>query len=289
MARNEEKQQGRLNRLWLQREREEGRLKDALERRPKLSTLNSASSVKKWIPSIQKEIEYCLQSQLTHYPERKIAEFQLQIEALEKEYKRFVAKLRVLDPSCKHKPWTPRSYSKRRADTQDPTGVAKVPRPCESNSAEPQPSGGKSDFSSRWTESHSTEPLCLSHSSFQTPLSTDHVSAPLSVTCVDQDQPLSFDNTRLAVATAAFRGSLAKCASSEVQNLASVLQSKLPNLTNSSSEQTLPDQSKSRDAEDCKSDCEAAQRTPGEPSAAVPTERTAHVLGLDYNSSSDDE
>lgn len=60
---------------------------------------------------------FCQQSQLTHYPERKIAEFQLKIESLEKEYKRFIAKLRVLDPSCKQKPWTPRSYSKRRADT----------------------------------------------------------------------------------------------------------------------------------------------------------------------------
>lgn len=73
---------------------------------------------------------FCQQSQLTHYPERKIAEFQLQIEALEKEYKRFVAKLRVLDPSCKHRPWTPRSYSKRRADTQDPTSVGQSALPC---------------------------------------------------------------------------------------------------------------------------------------------------------------
>lgn len=69
------------------------------------------------------------QSQLTHYPERKIAEFQQQIEALEKEYKRFVTKLRVLDPSCKHKPWTPRSYSKRRADTLDPTSAGQSALP----------------------------------------------------------------------------------------------------------------------------------------------------------------
>lgn len=132
------------------------------ERLSPQSTLNSASSVKKWIPSIKNEIEYylqvsqmslwilvgtflasngletwpsasicwhqlflfpCQQSQLTHYPERKIAEFQLHIDALEKEYKRFIAKLRVLDPSCKHKPWTPRAYSKRRADTLDSTSI----------------------------------------------------------------------------------------------------------------------------------------------------------------------
>ncbi|XP_008305459.1 uncharacterized protein LOC103376744 isoform X2 [Cynoglossus semilaevis] len=118
MARNEEKQQGRLNRLWLQKEREEGRIRDVQEQRPKLSTLTSAASVKKWIPSIKNDIEYYLQqSQLSHYPERKIAEFQQNIEALEKEYKKFITKLRVFDPSCKHKPWTARPYSKRRTET----------------------------------------------------------------------------------------------------------------------------------------------------------------------------
>ncbi|XP_024134834.1 tumor necrosis factor ligand superfamily member 6 isoform X1 [Oryzias melastigma] len=125
MARNEEKQQGRLNRLWLQKERQEGRLKDVHERRPKLSSLNSASSVKKWIPSINNEIEYLLQqSQLTHYPERKIEEFQLRIEALQKEHKSFIAKLRSLDPSCKQKPWTLRAYTKRRADTRTSPSTA---------------------------------------------------------------------------------------------------------------------------------------------------------------------
>lgn len=43
----------------------------------------------------------------------------MNIEALEKEYKRFIAKLRVLDPSCKYKPWTARPYCKRRGDTQE--------------------------------------------------------------------------------------------------------------------------------------------------------------------------
>jgi len=114
------------------------------------STLNSAASLKKWIPSIKNEIEYYLQvrlspldfteivsvesyyskmsvfglfplqqSQLSHYPERKIAEFQLHMEALEREYKRFIAKLRAVDPGCKHKPWTPRAYCRRRADTRE--------------------------------------------------------------------------------------------------------------------------------------------------------------------------
>ena len=62
------------------------------------------------------------QSQLSHYPERKIAEFQFCIEGLEKEYKRFLSKLRALDPSCKHQPWTPRAYAKRRGDPTLPAG-----------------------------------------------------------------------------------------------------------------------------------------------------------------------
>uniref|UniRef100_A0A8C2ZG12 Uncharacterized protein n=1 Tax=Cyclopterus lumpus TaxID=8103 RepID=A0A8C2ZG12_CYCLU len=92
MARNAEKQQGKLNRLWLQKERDGERHDDYFESIC-CSTLNSAASLKKWIPSIKKEIEYYLQqSQLSHYPERKIAEFQL-----------------LVDPACKHKPWTPLS------------------------------------------------------------------------------------------------------------------------------------------------------------------------------------
>ncbi|XP_076134083.1 uncharacterized protein LOC143116692 isoform X3 [Alosa pseudoharengus] len=119
MARNEEKQYGRLNRLWIQKEKEEGRIKD-VHSRPKLSTLNSVNAVRKWMPSIKDEIEYYLQqSQLSHYPERKIAEFKLHIEELEREYKRFLNKLRALDPSHKHHPWTPRAYAKRRLDTPD--------------------------------------------------------------------------------------------------------------------------------------------------------------------------
>ncbi len=56
------------------------------------------------------------QSQLSHYPERKINEFRQHIEELETEYKRFLKKLRSLDPTCKHKPWEPRAYAKRRQD-----------------------------------------------------------------------------------------------------------------------------------------------------------------------------
>ncbi|XP_059196512.1 uncharacterized protein si:dkey-86e18.1 [Centropristis striata] len=283
MARNEEKQQGKLNRLWFQKEREEGRLKDVHERRPKLSTLNSASSVKKWIPSINNEIEYYLQqSQLSHYPERKIAEFQLHIEALEREYKRFISKLRVLDPTCKHKPWTPRAYCKRRAVTQESTGTVKKPRPCESHD-------GESDLASSWTGCHKTTERHLK-TRFQTPVPTD----PNSETSeTDQDQPLSFDHTRLAVAAAAYRGPSVQRDSSQTQSLARVLQSGLPNIVNASFRQTQSRETQNDAAsvvQDCKSDCDAAERKPGRSSSSGTTEeRTGHVLGLDCYSSSDDE
>lgn len=150
--------------------------------------------------------------------------------------------------------------------------TVKIPRPCDSNTAGRQQSGGESDSSPR---SHSSDQLRLPHTTSQSPPHTDHPAEPLSSTCTDQDQPLCFDKNRLAVATAAFRGPLAKGSSSEGQNLAMVLQSKLPNLTNGPSERTLPDRSKEKNPDQ-------VQSPPREPPAA-------HVLGLDYNSSSDDE
>lgn len=283
MARNEEKQQGRLNRLWLQKEREEGRLRDIHERRPKLSTLNSAAAVKKWIPSIKNEIEYYLQqSQLSHYPERKIGEFQLHIEALEKEYKRFIAKLRVLDPSCKHKPWTPRAYCKRRADMQDSPGIVKNPRTCDSqNDASQQ---NESGFISRMTGCFAPTKL---------------VSETSKAICAVEDQPLSFDQTRLAVAAASFRGTPVQPSSSQTQSLARILQCGLPNLNNSLSRQIYSEKSKDGVSEtvgqkaafqENNSNCGAAGRIPGK-SSNVETmeEKTGHVLGLDCYSSSDDD
>ncbi|KAM9324645.1 uncharacterized protein PAF06_000718 [Gastrophryne carolinensis] len=125
MARNEEKQLGRLNRLWLQREREEGRVKEICSNRPRLSALHTTTDVKKWIPSIKREIEYYLeQSQLSHYSDRKIEEFQEKIESLKKEYQSHLWKLRRLDPSYKEHPWKPRGYTRKRtADGKVPSWV----------------------------------------------------------------------------------------------------------------------------------------------------------------------
>ncbi|XP_076009592.1 uncharacterized protein LOC143003016 [Genypterus blacodes] len=297
MARNEEKQHGRLNRLWLQKEREEGRLKDVQQRRPKLSTLNSAASVTKWIPSIKSDIEYYLQqSQLSHYPERKMAEFQLRMEALEREYKRFIIKLRSLDPSCKHKPWTPRAYCKRRADTQEPSSTVNKAKPCESHDGGAQLSGAQRV--SEWTASDRVEDLHQSEARFQTPVSTGLVVQTSEPICSDQDRPLSFDRMRLAVAAAAFRGPSLQPGITQTQSLARVLQAGLPNLGNSAVGQSFPTRIRETagprgsedEAEQKSADCETAGRRAGRSSSTeTGEERTGHILGLGCYSSSEEE
>lgn len=238
MARNEEKQQGRLNRLWLHKERAEGRIKDPHAPRPKLSTLNSSSSVKKWIPSIKSEIEYYLQqSQLIHYPERKIAEFQLRIEELEKEYKRFITKLRALDPTCKHQPWTPRAYSRKRADSlpTTTTTTSKKQRCDWLDDDSGSVSGVAGKIGSTKSSSNGREALVSQPEAKLNPLLER--SEPV---CVDQDLPLSFDRTRLAVAVAGSRGPVTQSgASHTTQNLTRALHSGLPNLAGSLLGQSL--------------------------------------------------
>ncbi|KAF7203436.1 uncharacterized protein si:dkey-86e18.1 [Nothobranchius furzeri] len=293
MARNEEKQQGRLNRLWLQKEREEGRLKDANERRPKLSTLNSPSLVKKWIPSIKKEIEYYLQqSQLSHYPERKIAEFQQHIESLEKEYKSFISKLRTLDPSCKHKPWTPRAYCKRRADNRDSSSTGKSPRlvePCDAGSL-----WDKDDRSlAGYLKPSTTDGACSSSDTrFQTVVSLCSIPNPSELVSSVQNEPLAFDRTRLAVAAAAFRAPSVQ-SSHKTQKLARVLRSGLPNLNNSSLQQNVLLQIRNTEnsEEGTRSSVDGRQKNESncETSRNETTEKAGHVLGLDCYSSSDEE
>ncbi|XP_072245951.1 uncharacterized protein [Leuresthes tenuis] len=271
------------------------------------STLNSASSVKKWIPSIKNEIEYYLQqSQLSHYPERKIAEFQSHIEALEKEYKRFMAKLRVLDPSCKYKPWTPRAYCKRRADTQESPSNVKIPRPCEPHDGLNQWSERESGMCSISKSSATEGPRTFLETGFQTLVPSGLASETSELVHSPQDQPLSFDHKRLAVAAAAFRGPSVQLSSSQTQNLARMLQSSLPNLNNSLSRQRYSLQSRVREnteqvaktpvtghkcsIQENKSGCEAAERIPKKPFNTETTEeRTTHVLGLDCYSSSDED
>ena len=88
--------------------------------RPPLGSLHSAQEVKKWIPSIKKELDYYLEqlsgARQHQYPENKIKDFEEKVQFLEKEYKRFVQKVFKLDPQTSGVPWQPRAYvSKRKA------------------------------------------------------------------------------------------------------------------------------------------------------------------------------
>ncbi|XP_020354834.1 uncharacterized protein si:dkey-86e18.1 isoform X4 [Oncorhynchus kisutch] len=290
MARNEEKQLGKLNRLWLQKERDEGRIKDVHEPRPKLSTLNSASSIKKWIPSIKNEIEYYLQqSQLSHYPERKIAEFQLSIQGLEKEYKRFICKLQALDPTCKHQPWSPRAYTKRSSDTRISPNTAKKPRGLQSCDLSRPVGGAQSNWVVKRTGSDATsasENKVHFHQSgtFLSTFPVDLTNPSPESTNPDQDQPLNFDRTRLAVVLAGSRGPL-QPGSSHTQSLARVLLSGLPNLHSSPLGRAIAAQDRDNTGAERRDSTGAG----GAHSTVNDEKSTGHVLGLGCYSSSDDE
>ncbi|KAI7799512.1 uncharacterized protein si:dkey-86e18.1 [Triplophysa rosa] len=221
MARNEEKQLGKLNRLWLQKEKEEGRIIDIHVPRPKLGTLNSVEAVKKWIPSIKKEIEYYLQqSQLSHYPERKIDEFHQHIEGLQREYKRYLNKLRFLDPTCKTTPWKPRSYTKRRQEPNNSQNTSK--RSClNSLSTLSRAEDVNGDTNPDATEQPTSHATVLP--SVSTPITTQASDLP------DQDLPLCFDQTLLWVAVASSRVALVG-QQQDTGRLTRVLFSGLPNL-----------------------------------------------------------
>ncbi|XP_053395560.1 uncharacterized protein LOC128555846 [Mercenaria mercenaria] len=119
MARNEEKHAGRLNRLWLQRLDEENAQKNPP--RPGLGSLHTAEQVKKWMPSIKKDIDFYLkQSQVGCYPERKIAEFSEKIEGLTKEYKAYLRKYRELEGDRDSTPWSDKPYSRKHKTTKEP-------------------------------------------------------------------------------------------------------------------------------------------------------------------------
>lgn len=101
------------------------------------------------------------------------------------------------------------------------------------------------------------------------------------------------------MATAAFRGQSEQLGPSQTQNMVRVLQSSLPNLISTASRQSVV--SKNRDSVSgdgktvlssvCrKAEYEGVERIPGKSSTTGTTgERAAHVLGLDFYSSSDDD
>ncbi|XP_018413381.1 PREDICTED: uncharacterized protein LOC108788153 [Nanorana parkeri] len=170
---------------------DEGRLKDICGHRPKLGALHTAAGVKKWIPSIKHEIDYYLeQSQLSHYSERKIEEFEGKIEALKKEYQSHLWKLRRLDPSCKEHPWKPRGYTRKR------TADGKVPSWVETD----ETTGGKILCTPVLSERAKEEDG--SDSEEETPqerVNKPSPPSPPALTCIDpqvQDAPLIFNNAK---------------------------------------------------------------------------------------------
>ncbi|XP_039590916.1 uncharacterized protein si:dkey-86e18.1 isoform X2 [Polypterus senegalus] len=190
------------------------------------STLNSAAAVKKWIPSIKNEMDYCLQqSQLPHYPERKIAEFQERIERLRAEYQNYLRKLRALDPVNKEHPWKPRGYSKKRASEPQhgdkDAGCLKllhtpVLHPTEDQQVTLQDSQEEQQ-SSRGDTS---------------PGSIEHRGATV-YTCSDinphtQDEPLTFNPSLISIR---LPGGVPSGCGSGADVLSSILKSGLPNLS----------------------------------------------------------
>ncbi|CAI8006007.1 hypothetical protein GBAR_LOCUS4523 [Geodia barretti] len=94
------------------------------------SRLASAEDVKGWIPSIEKEISYLLKqiegTGSRKHNDAKIEEFQERIDHLQREHKRFVAKVRSLDPSYRDVvPWQPRGYKRKRHREGQSTEPAK--------------------------------------------------------------------------------------------------------------------------------------------------------------------
>ncbi|KAG9466551.1 hypothetical protein GDO78_016431 [Eleutherodactylus coqui] len=194
MARNEEKQLGRLNRLWLQKEKEGGRVAAVFAERPHLAALHTAADIKKWIPSIKRELEHYLeQSQLIHYSERKIEEFQEKIDTLKKEYQRYLWKLRRLDPSCKEHPWKLRGYTRKRtADGKLPSWVKAGGRPDDVLLPIPLLSDSMTTELSDPAEEEEEEESSLGTRGHEAATASDLSSVNLPC----QDAPLEFSNVR---------------------------------------------------------------------------------------------
>ncbi|XP_078352845.1 uncharacterized protein LOC144637658 [Oculina patagonica] len=132
MARNCEKKLIGLNRLWLAKQQKEELEKNP--KRPHLRSLNSATEVKRWIPGIKREMDYCLDqisgARQHRYPDTKIKEFENKVEELENEYKRFVKKVYELDPSTTGVPWQPRGYVSKRKNTESCQSETKPKKIC---------------------------------------------------------------------------------------------------------------------------------------------------------------
>ncbi|XP_067678877.1 uncharacterized protein [Haliotis asinina] len=180
MARNEEKQLARLNRFYLQKDKEEYLKKNPP--RPKLDTLSTAADIQKWLPSIKKEIEFCVkQSMVTCYPEGTVKEFLSRVDKLKGEYRAFLRRLHEVNPNLQATPWTDRPYAgqKRGAGQQ---------------SDEPSDAGVDAGTARKKSAFQPiTTPILDSDHNFRREYG--HVECPLivySVNTDDQDLPLDF-------------------------------------------------------------------------------------------------
>ncbi|XP_043941463.1 uncharacterized protein LOC122813283 isoform X2 [Protopterus annectens] len=208
MARNHEKQYGKLNRLWLQKQKDDGLITD-LHNRPRL------------------------QSQLLHYSERKIQEFQVYIEKLRKEYRRYLWKLRQLDPLYKEHPWKPRGYTRKRQtvqtmkahnESEKVSSMKLIHTPVLSaESREAELSSEGEDYGDR----------DIKHDQHLKP-ETMNSAAVYSFCNLDpdvQDQPLSFNHERMPPTYVTLTHATPNTASvGPADKMTEVLLSKLPNL-----------------------------------------------------------
>nr|XP_047136572.1 uncharacterized protein LOC124813487 [Hydra vulgaris] len=126
MSRNSEKHFVGLNRIFLN---EQWTIEKSLKR-PALNQLVTADEVRKWIPSIKRDLEYYIQqlsgARKHKYTDSKLNEFEKKVSWLEKEHQRFVKKVFELDPNQHGIPWEPKSYSaKRKIDENSQTDAKK--------------------------------------------------------------------------------------------------------------------------------------------------------------------
>lgn len=179
--------------------------------------------------------------------------------------------------------------------------TVKVARHSESQDGSSQCDEGENDFGRCQTSCYKTYKNEGALNFSENLLPTDTVSETSEVVCAAQDQPLSFDHTRLAVAAAAFRGPSVPLTSCSTQSLARVLQAGLPNLNNFMSKQTssLHIYDKDNNIRALKNPAvgqkgmleETVSETIKEksPNICATEKRSCHVLGLECYSSSDED
>ncbi|XP_005098534.1 uncharacterized protein LOC101850416 [Aplysia californica] len=187
MARNEEKQLARLNRVYLQQQKDE-----ALKKRPprpSLNTLNTADEVKKWLPSILSDIDfYVKQMKVTCYPERQVDEFSKRIDGLKGEYKAFLRKIRQLDPDVQATPWSDRPYSKKKRLEQQ-TYSCELTDTSATCSTEADPQAKFQPLSAPILSNDSFYDSCYGYRKDKTEVENDLINTSSDL----QDEPLQFN------------------------------------------------------------------------------------------------